>query len=86
MKSSPIYNIISNPSRKSDCLFGSVDGYRQDIRVGTSSVNSHTLAKISVEKHVRENGDATFNLFLDGVLVKKGTLKGKEFTFVVASN
>jgi len=77
MKSSPIYNIISNPKRKSDCSFGS-DGFRQEIRVGTSSSNSHTLANITVEMH-DENGERLFVMFLDGKVVKKGILNGKDF-------
>jgi len=79
MKSSPIYNIIHNPSRVSDCSFGVKDHFRQDIRVGTSSRNSHTLADISVERHITDSGAVHFNLFLDGNLIKKGILNGQDF-------
>jgi len=81
MKSSPIYNIISNPKRKSDCSFGS-DGFRQEIRVGTSSSNSHELATISVERYTDDGGLTVFNMFLDGKLVKAGVLDKKDFTML----
>ena len=84
MKSSPIYNIISNPKRKSDCSFGS-DGFTQQIRVGTSSSNSHELARITVERHFNDTGDAVFSMYLDGKLVKKGVLTGKDFELVATS-
>lgn len=78
MKSSPIYNIISNPQRKSDCSFGSA-GFDQTIRVGTSSSNSHELASISVERHEQTDGTVVFTMWLDGNIVKRGILSGKEF-------
>ena len=81
MKSSPIYNIISNPKRKSDCSFGS-DGFRQEIRVGTSSSNSHTLGNISVERHFDDDGLAVFSMYLDGKLVKQGVLDKQDFTML----
>lgn len=80
MKSSPIYNIISNPKRKSDCSFGS-DGFTQTIQVGTSSRNSHELASISVERHALTDGTVVFTMWLDGQMVKRGTLDGKDFAF-----
>ncbi len=78
MKASPIYNIISNPKRKSDCSFGS-EGFTQQIQVGTSINNSHTLATITVERFVDANGIVEFTLFIDGKLMKKGSLNGKGF-------
>ena len=83
MKSSPIYNIISNPKRKSDCSFGS-DGFRQEIRVGTSASNSHTLGTISVERNFDDAGNAVFSMWLDGQLVRKGSLDGKGFQMEVS--
>lgn len=79
MKQSPIYSVINNPKRVSDCSFGS-NGFSQAIQVGSSSSNSHTLANISVGMHNDPEGNTVFNLFVDGLLVKQGTLKGKEFT------
>ena len=81
MKSSPIYNIISNPKRMADCSYGS-NGFTQAIQVGTSSTNSHTLANISVQKHEGPEG-TTFNLFIDGLLVKQGVLSDKKLAMTV---
>ena len=81
MKSSPVYAIINNSKRKSDCSFGS-DGFDMDVRVGTSSSNSHTLADISVQRHIDCDGYPMFTLWVDGVLVKKGRLVGKDFEMV----
>ncbi len=79
MKSSPIYNLISNPGRTSDCSFGSSEGFTQDIRVGTSRTNSHSLANISVNRFQQDDGTVLFQLFLDGTMVKSGILDGKTF-------
>ena len=79
MKSSSIYNIISNPARRSDCSFGASGGFNQQIQVGTSSSNSHTLASISVQQHLDDDGNTVFCLFVDGTLLKRGVLTGKEF-------
>ena len=82
MKSSPIYNIV-NVSGKTKRRFGAVNGFTQDIRVGTSSSNSHTLAQISVERHVNsEDGSVDFCLFVDGVRIRHGILTGKQFELV----
>ncbi len=82
MKSSPIYNIIDNPRRKSDCSFGAGNRFTQQIQVGTSAGNSHTLASISVERHERSDGKTQFTLWIDNTLVKSGLLEGREFRFI----
>lgn len=79
MKSSPIYNIVINPGRKSDCSFGVSNRFAQEIRVGTSANNSHKLATISVEKFEMDDGTVKFNMWLDGMLIRFGTLDGQEF-------
>ena len=79
MKASPIYNIISIPGRVSDRSFGAVEGFTQDIRVGTSATNSHTLANIQVTREVLPGGEVVFRLRVDGKVIKVGTLDGKEF-------
>lgn len=79
MKSSSIYNVITNPARRSDCSFGASGGFTQQIQVGTSSSNSHALASISVQQHTNDEGNQVFSLFVDGTLLKRGVLTGKEF-------
>ncbi len=78
MKSSPIYNIIANYGRKGNASFGSNEGFTQDIRVGTSKTNSHTLGTISVERYVNDDGSVKFTLFIDGIPCKTGYLTGKQ--------
>jgi len=82
MKASPIYNLINNPKRKSDCSFGAGDRFSQEIRVGTSSSNSHRLGSISVERYIDDDGLPVFSMYLDGILVKQGVLDGHDFTMV----
>lgn len=79
MKSSPIYNIVNNHGRKSDSSFGSSEGYSMDIRVGTSASNSHTLANVGTDFVDLEDGTREFRLWVDGEIVKRGILDGKEF-------
>ena len=79
MKSSAIYNRINNSARKSDCSFGAGNGFDQTVLVGTSSSNSHELARISVEKHYNDDDTVTFTLWVDGLMIKRGLLTGKDF-------
>lgn len=86
MKSSPIYNIVDNPGRKSDASFGSSTGYSMDIRVGTSAINSHTLGEVAVRYFDLNDGRREFVLYLDGFPIKKGILDGKEFDLKTISS
>ena len=83
MKSSPIYNVIDNPKRRSDCSFGAGDRFTQTVRVGTSASNSHVLGTITVERHEITDGTVVFTMWLDGQVVRRGTLDGKDFTMDV---
>lgn len=72
MRSSPIYNIIEAQGRKSDPSFGARGGFTQDIRVGRSSTDSHTLAEVEVrEIHDHASGSTQFVLLLDGKIIKR---------------
>ena len=83
MKSSTVYCKIDNPQRKSDCSFGSA-GFTQEICVGTSSSNSHTLANITVEKHLTEDGKGfCFTMFIDGTMVKRVIVQDGESDMIV---
>ena len=80
MKQSSIYNMIDNPARKSDCSFGASRGFIQIIKVGTSSTNSHHLAKLTVSEAYGAQIDMrTFVLTFDGYVLKRGILRGKAF-------
>ena len=81
MKSSPIYNKVSIAGRNNRDFGADADGFEQDIRVGTSSSNSHTLATISVKRIDTDSGAKQFILFLDGKAIKRGHLVGHDFNF-----
>ena len=75
----PIYNLVTRQEGGITPNFGARQGFRQDIRVGTSAKNSHTLAEISVSREELPGGEVCFRLFVDGQLTKLGVLTGKEF-------
>ena len=80
MKKSVIYNFVNVPDRATAKDFGAGPlGFSQDIRVGTGSQNSHSLARLNVTRHVLDNGRVEFKLFIDGELIRRGILDGCEF-------
>ena len=76
----PIYNLISGQECTKNANFGSRESFEQDIRVGTSAKNSHTIGTVSVSREINEDKTVTFRLWLDGTLIKRGTLAGQSFT------
>ncbi len=78
MKSSPIYTYVS-VSGRTNRDFGAYDGFSQRVNVGTSATNSHAFVDIDVQRKANDDGTVTFSLFVDGVMLKCGTLDGKEF-------
>ncbi len=76
----PIYNLVTRYEGGPAQNFGAREGFTQKIQVGTSAKNSHNLAVITVEKNTDADGRVNFSLWLDGECVKRGTLKGKEYT------
>lgn len=79
MRSSPIYNKVTNHSRQSGCSFGAKDYFKQKILVGTSARNSHELADIEVDRRPLDNGQVRFTLWIDGEKYRSGVLTGQEF-------
>ena len=76
----PIYNLVSNNGLARDrSNFGAREGFEQDIRVGTSAKNSHTLANITVERYPLDNGRVRFTMFIDGERFRSGILENKAF-------
>ena len=74
----PIYSLITRQEGGPKQNFGAREGFRQDIRVGTSAKNSHTLADITVSCEELPGGERCFRLFIDGEIAKLGILKGRE--------
>ena len=60
--------------------FGAREGFKQKILVGTSAKNSHEFATVTVERFGLNSGAMGFRLLVDGVRVKSGVLRGKEYT------
>ena len=82
MRSSKIYSIVSINDRSANASFGTSEGFRQDIRVGTSASNSETIAEISTQYHVDENGNYVYNFFVDGTNVKQKIYNPKSKTWI----
>ncbi len=84
MRQYPIWNIITA------CIYGSNKSYgvkntgEVEVRVGTSSKNSHTFLKHTTTHREHENGDKEFRFYVDGEMVKRALLrKGKyEIEFI----
>lgn len=75
----PIYSLVTRQEGGATPNFGARKGFRQDVRVGTSAKNSHSLAEITVSREELPGGEVCFRLFIDGQLAKLGVLNGKEF-------
>ena len=81
MRQYPIWNDISaSGGKKSSSNFGALDSFAQYVYVGTSSRNSHDFARIEVERREQHDGTVEFALYVDGVMIKRGTLDGGEFS------
>lgn len=77
-RSYPIYNKVTRNPETARVAFGARESFEQTILVGTSATNSHELATIAVTRHEAPGGGVTFSLFIDGQVVKRGHLVGKE--------
>jgi hypothetical protein len=80
MRSYPIYNKVTREPKNgtAEITFGARESFEQTILVGTSATNSHELATIAVKRHEAPGGGVTFSLFIDGLVVKRAYLMGKE--------
>ena len=74
MKQYPIWNIITA------CIYNSAKSYgvkktgEVEVRVGTSSKNSHTFLKHCTTHRELENGDREYRFYIDGQLIKRAVL------------
>ena len=84
MRQYPIWNQIT------PCIYGSSKSYgvkntgEVEVRVGTSSQNSHTFIRHTTTHREHTNGDKEFRFYVDGEMVKRALLrKGKhELEFI----
>ena len=78
MRQYPIWNIITACIYKSGKSYGVKDTGEVEVRVGTSSSNSHTFLKHTTTHRQLENGDREYRFYIDGELIKRALLpKGK---------
>lgn len=71
----PIWNVIDNDSYVTDKSYGIREVGVTLVKVGTSSRNSHQFVRTMVSTTKNDNGDRVFRFFVDGVLIKKATVK-----------
>jgi len=74
MKSSAIYHRVVVEGRQSDRSYGADTRSVDEIRVGSSASNSHTLGTVTVDKVIYEDR-IQFTLFLDGNATKRMIFK-----------
>ena len=79
-QSYPIWIDVSGDNYKQDKSFGSRDSVTMDIKVGSSKTYSNDLARVSIHMREDEEGNRTFALALDGLVVRSAVMtKEKKF-------
>ena len=84
MRQFPIYNIVTaciykngTPTRrhKGSKSYGVKETGEVEVRVGTSSKNSHTFLKHKTTHREMEDGSREYRFYIDGELVRADILK-----------
>jgi|TARA_R100001460_G_scaffold49748_1_gene87964 DNA topoisomerase IB len=75
MKQYPIWNIITACIYKSAKSYGVRNTGEVEVRVGTSSSNSHKFLKHTTTHRLHNNGDREYRFYIDGECVKRALLK-----------
>ena len=83
MHSYPIWNKIQACIYKGAKSYGIKEDGQNEILIGTSASNSHSFVKTRVTHKKHEDGTRTYHFYLDDVLIKKATLKGKNLDIEV---
>jgi len=79
MKQYPIWNIIPSCIYKGDKSYGIKDRGDVEVRIGTSSRNSHIFLRHRTTHKILDNGAREYRFYLDDVLVKRALLpKGSD--------
>ena len=82
MKQYPIWNIIMACIYNSSKSYGVKNTGDVEIRVGTSSRNSHTFLKHITTHRENEKGDKEFRFYVDWQLIKRAVLYKGESNLV----
>jgi len=75
MRQYPIWNIITACIYKSAKSYGVKDTGEVEVRVGTSSSNSHTFLKHTTTHRQLENGDREYRFYIDSECIRRAILK-----------
>jgi len=75
MKQYPIWNIITACIYKSAKSYGVRNTGEVEVRVGTSSSNSHKFLKHTTTHRLHNNGDREYRFYIDGECVRRALLK-----------
>ena len=75
MRQYPIWNIITACIYKSGKSYGVKDTGEVEVRVGTSSSNSHTFLKHTTTHRQLENGDREYRFYIDSKCIQRAILK-----------
>ena len=80
MQQYPIWIDVSGDNYKNSKSFGSRDHVTMDICVGSSRTHSHDLARVSIHMREDSEGNRTFALALDGLVMRSAVMtKEKKF-------
>jgi hypothetical protein len=75
MRQYPIWNIITACIYKSGKSYGVKDTGEVEVRVGTSSSNSHTFLTHTTTHRQLENGDREYRFYIDSKCIRRAILK-----------
>lgn len=78
MTSYPIWIDVLSCIYKSPKSYGVRREGNQNVYVGTSRRNSHHFARIRLTHRQHDNGDRTYHLYVDDMLIKKARLTDNE--------
>ena len=79
MKQYPIWNIVTSCIYKGNKSYGIREHGEVEVRVGTSSKNSHIFLRHKTTHKILENGDREYRFYVDDELIKRALLpKGKK--------
>ena len=74
MKQYPIWNIITACIYKSPKSYGVEKDGKVEVRVGTSSSNSHKFVEHVTTHRKLDDGSREYRFYVDGVCIKKAVL------------
>lgn len=77
MRSYPIWIDVQACIYKGSKSYGARDTNNQNIYIGTGAKNSHHLANVCTTRKELSNGDISFRLYVDNVVVKEIVLDSK---------